>query len=162
MNHESKEISFDNQPRIASNTAERIRVRTINTEPSMTQQQFKEECDINNIMKKYGSDPVAFQALTRKGGVFADVTSITDYQSMLHQVSDAQEAFASLPATLRVRFQNDPGQLLSFLQDPKNYDEGVKLGLLEPKKQPEPPAIKNDLNENEAGSKKQKPVQTEK
>ena len=31
----------------------RYQVRSINDEPTMTQQQFGEETDINNIMKKY-------------------------------------------------------------------------------------------------------------
>lgn len=115
--------------------SERTRVQTINEDPTLTQQQFKDEADINNIMRKYGNDPVAFNALTRKGGVYADFSKITDYHGMLQEVAEAQDAFASLPAQLRSRFENDPGKLLGFLQDPKNYDEGVELGLLEAKPQ---------------------------
>lgn len=109
-----------------------LRVITINDEPSMTQQQYKDECDINNIMKKYQSTG-EFRHLTAKQGQYADFSDIMDYQDMLHTIQYADEAFAALPAEVRLRFKNDPGSLITFLQDDKNYDEGVKLGLLEPK-----------------------------
>lgn len=128
-----KEITLSDQTKKASTMHERIRVQTINAEPSMTQQQFKDEADINTIMRKYGADPVAFNALTRKGGVYADFSNLKDYQGMLQEVADAQDAFAALPAQIRARFGNDPGSLISFLGDPDNHAEGVELGLLQPK-----------------------------
>lgn len=125
-----------------------LRIQTMNSEPSMTQQQFADDCDVNNILRKHGHDPVAFQALTRPGGVYADFSNITDYQAMLDTVMNAQDAFASLPAHLRSRFGNDPNQLLSFIQNPSNYDEGVSLGLLN-SKTPNPAAsTNNDSNDD--------------
>lgn len=121
----------------------RLRVQTINLEPSLTQQQFAADCDINNIMRKYQTTG-EFTHLTSKQGRYADFSDITDYREMLDTVKYADEAFASLPADVRLRFKNDPAHLLEFLQDSKNYDEGVKLGLLNPKTG-EP--LKNDLNE---------------
>jgi len=109
-----------------------LNVMTINDEPSLTQQQFKDECDINNIMKKYSSTR-EFQHLTSKVGQYADFTKLTSYQDMLHSVLAAQDAFASLPAEIRKRFRNDPGELLAFIQDDKNYDEALKLGIVESK-----------------------------
>lgn len=146
-----KEITMTKHERLASHPTERVRVQTINEEPTMTQQQFKDEADINNIMRKYGADPVAFNALTRKGGVYADFSEIKDYHGMLQEVEDAKSAFSALPAQLRSRFDNDPGKLIEFLQDSKNYDEGVELGLFEPKKESIPPkkgaTSKNELND---------------
>lgn len=132
--------------------SERMRVSTVNHEPTMTQQQFKDEADINNIMRKYGTDPAAFNSLTRKGGLYGDFSEIADYHSMLLQVADAQDAFLALPAQMRARFENDPGKLISFLQDDKNYDEGVELGLITPKTPPKNPSqpvatSKNDSND---------------
>lgn len=128
-----KLVTTEINPVLASHHTERIRVRTVNDEPTMTQQQFKDEADINNIMRKYGADPVAFNALTRKGGVYADFSQLSDYHGMLQQVADAQDAFSALPAQIRSRFANDPGSLIAFLNDPKNHDEGVELGLYDPK-----------------------------
>nr|QJB19817.1 MAG: internal scaffolding protein [Microvirus sp.] len=138
-----------------------LRIQSENMEPTMTQQQFKDECDINNILRKHGHDPVAFQALTRPGGMYADFSNITEYRDMLDAVIYAQDAFSSLPAHIRSRFANDPQQLLDFVQDKQNYDEGVKLGLV-PKKptQSIPLASPNDdSNDDKAAkvSKKQNP-----
>ena len=154
-----KEVTVKTIIRSASHPTERIRVRTINEEPTMTQQQFKEEADINNIMRKYGADPVAFNALTRKGGIYADFSNIKDYHGMLQEVEDAKAAFAALPAQMRSRFNNDPGQLIEFLQDSKNYDEGVELGLFEPKKQNSQSTgatSKNELNDKTEATEKTK------
>jgi len=132
-----------------------IRVRSINDQPSLTQQQFKEQCDINNIIAKYKKTGEVMH-LNRKRGMYADLTKIQDYHSALQSVIDAQSAFATLPSDLRTHFKNDPGLLLQFLSDPKNYDEGVKIGLIEPKTSGAP-AIKNEqtqTNENEAAPTK--------
>lgn len=120
------------QKKITKEPSGRVRVQTINELPSMAQQQFKDECDINNIMKKYQSTG-QFLHTTSKQGRYADFSDIKDYQEMLDTVRYADAAFLELPAQVRARFQNNPAELLSFLQDKSNYDEGVKLGLLQPK-----------------------------
>lgn len=114
----------------------RIRVISINKEPTMTQQQFADDCDINNIMAKYEKTGQVTH-LSNKQGVYGDFSDITDYQDMLHRVAAAQESFQTLPAKTRQRFQNDPGELISFLQDRKNYDEAISLGLIVPNTIPE-------------------------
>jgi len=107
-------------------------VGTINNEPSLTQQQYKDECDINNIMRKYQKTG-EFNHLTRKEGVYGDFSDIKDYQGMLDTVLYAQKAFETLPAQVRLKFRNNPGELIDFLQDDRNYNEAVKLGLVENK-----------------------------
>lgn len=136
----------------------RVHVETVNKEPSMTQQQFKEECDINNIMKKY-STTGEFTHLTRKGGQYADFSEITDYQTMLDTVRYAEEAFASLPAEVRKKFSNNPGDLIAYLQDPNNREEAITLGLVEkPKVNNEASNDDKKLNTNDDNKpiKKQK------
>lgn len=119
-----------------------LRVATINNDPSMTQQQFKDECDINNIIKKYSSTG-QITHLARSQGVYADLSKIQDYQHSLNQVLEAEQAFGTLPAVIRERFQNNPAELVKFVSNPKNLEEGIKLGLFERKNPPKP----NDLNE---------------
>lgn len=131
------------------------KVTTINDEASLTEQSHAPECDINNIMKKHGRDPVAFQALTKPGGVYADVSSIPDYMEMREMVTMADLAFASLPAEIRIRFRNDPAELLSFVQDDRNRSEAEKLGLLQPAPPVPQPTSKNDSNDKPEGSKDQ-------
>lgn len=131
------------------------RVQTINDEPSMTQQQFKEECDVNNIVKKF-TNTGEFLHVTSKQGRYADFSEIQDYQGMLDTVIAAEEAFMSLPAQVRAKFRNDPGKLIEFLQDPKNEEEARSLGLLNPKEAP----INNKLNDDKIASKKSAKPQT--
>lgn len=109
-------------------------VDTVNKEKSITQQQFKDECDINNIMAKYQKTG-EFTGAIRKGGQYGDFSQITDFHDMQNTLIYAQEAFMLLPANVRTRFRNDPGELLNFLQDENNYDEALDLGLLDPDKQ---------------------------
>lgn len=105
-----------------------ISVETINTEPTLTQQQFKEQCDINNIIKNYtqtGELP-----LSKKVGQFLDVSNVQDYHSALTTVFEAQKAFDNLPSNIRSRFENDPNQLIAFIEDDANHEEALNLGLL--------------------------------
>lgn len=116
-----------------------IHVESVNNEPSMTQQQFADECDINKIVAAYLRNPEQLiMNLNRKEGVYADLSNIPDYQGMLDQTLKAQEAFMTLPPKIRSRFHNDPQELINFLGDSSNIEEGIKLGLLDPIKESEP------------------------
>lgn len=99
--------------------------------PGLTQAQFKKECDINAIMKRYRSTGIP--PALRKGGVYGDFSNVGDYREALEKVENAREDFGSLPAEIRSRFRNDPGELIAFLSNTANRDEAVKLGLVEPK-----------------------------
>lgn len=94
----------------------------------MTQQQFAEECDINTIVKRFGLTgelPDDFRM-----PVSGDFTDVVDFHTAMNMVRASQEAFMSLPAEVRYRFNNDPGRLMEFLDDERNRDEAVKLGLV--------------------------------
>lgn len=122
----------------------RVRVSTLNTDPTRTQQQFGPETDVNNIMKKYlktGIPPV-FKNTGR--GVYADTTKVTDYQAALDTVISAERAFGTLPSHIRSRFHNEPAKLIEFLADSKNLDEAIRLGILERKTPPKSGAPNND------------------
>lgn len=105
----------------------RLRIRTINEEPTRTDQTQKEQCDIKNIMKKYNNNLNAVKPLER--GTYADLTQLPTYQQSLHILRDAQNSFDSLPSNIRKRFSNDPQEMISFLADPNNNEEAHKLGL---------------------------------
>lgn len=104
--------------------------------PSRTKQSMKAECDINQIVANLRRTGLLSHVNTR-APMYADVSAIPDYLSALNIVNAAKASFDALPAKVRQRFANDPGQLIGFLQDPANRDEGVALGLLkEPVKAP--------------------------
>lgn len=98
---------------------------------SLAQQHFKDETDINNILRQFnitGQLPTA--PLSPRYG---DFTGIVDYQSALNAVIAAEDGFMSLPADTRAKFGNDPEQLIQFLADEGNRAEAEKLGLVDPK-----------------------------
>lgn len=115
------------------------------TEPSMAIQSSKNECDVNNIMKRYKATGIITH-LNTKPPVFGDATLYPGYQEGIIAIQNASEAFMSLNADVRKRFRNDPGELLRFLGDEKNRPEAEKLGLVQPKQQvkKEEPQVKKE------------------
>lgn len=100
-------------------------------EPSLAQQQFKDECDINNILRQFNITGLLPESpLSPRYG---DFTGIKDYQSALNAVMAAEEGFMTLPAETRAMFGNDPEQLINFLDNPANKDQAIKLGLIDGK-----------------------------
>lgn len=98
-------------------------------EPSMTEQHFKDECDINNIVKSFQATGVLPQG--NREPLFGDFSEFpTDLQSSQQYFDDAAARFMELPATLRREFDNDPVKLLAFLQDENNRDRAIQLGLV--------------------------------
>lgn len=107
-------------------STKRKRVQIFFTQPSLTKQEFKEESDINQIIKKYhqtGELPI------RSGAIYADLSKITDYQDLRLRITEFEDYFDSLPAKIRSQFSNDPSQLVEWATDPRNYQEAVKMGL---------------------------------
>lgn len=99
-------------------------------DPSLTQQQFKEESDINTIVDRfmktgYLPDPVSMPQYVDYEGVF-------DFQSAMNVVRQADENFMRMDAKVRARFHNSPQEFLEFFADPANSDEAVRLGLAVP------------------------------
>jgi len=129
VNHEYKKVIITR----ANGTK---RVMTINTFPSQTDESFGPDCDINTIYKKWmktGDDSI----LKQRQGQYLDLTSIPDYATALNTIQQANDEFMSLPAELRKKFANDPQEFITFLKNPDNDAEAVKLGLKEYQK-PEP------------------------
>lgn len=104
------------------------RVQVIFNDESLTKQAFKEDCDINHIFKKWKKDGI-LNHVNRYQGRYEDVSSFQSYEDSLNTIARAEEAFSTLPADIRKRFDNDPGVFLEFVENPNNLDEMVKLGL---------------------------------
>ncbi len=98
-------------------------------DPTMAQQQFREECDINTIMERFGrtGELIAPVRMPQYG----DFDGVNDYHSAMNAIVEAQTAFESLPAKVRARFSNDPAEFLEFVYNDENRDEAVRLGLVE-------------------------------
>jgi len=106
-------------------------------EPSLTHQEFRDECDINNIMKRYERDRTLVH-LNRYQGDYGDFSEVPSFQEAQHVIQAATEMFMTLPARVRAQFENDPSKFLNFAQDPANVDKMVELGLAVKKEAPPP------------------------
>lgn len=96
-------------------------------DPSLAQQHFKDETDINVLLERFKVTGQMPQGVRLPS--YGDFTGVTDFRSAQEAVLNARNAFMDLPASLRARFENDPQKLMDFLADPANSDEAVKLGL---------------------------------
>lgn len=111
---------------------------------SKTDQSFKDDCDINEVVRKFQKTG-QISHLNKKQGVYADVSQIPDLMTASQQIRDAEDAFNALPATVRRKFRNNPEEMIEFLRDPQNEQEAIKLGLINQK----PNAPKNDDSNDE-------------
>lgn len=104
---------------------------------SRTKQSFKEECDINTIVERFG---IGYDIPA--GGIpaeaFGDFSDSADFHTLVNRLAVAREAFDMFPAPVRARFDNDPEKLVGFLSDDANRDEAERLGLVF--KRPKPDA----------------------
>lgn len=112
-------------------------------EPTRAQQQFKDECDINNIARNFGLTGRLPENVRMP--TYGDFTSVEDYQSALNAAKRAMHSFMAMPGEVRLRFENDPQKFVEFCSDAKNRDEAIKLGLVAappvPASVPPPPEV---------------------
>lgn len=99
------------------------------TDPSLAQQQFKDDVDINVLLERFKVTGVMPQSVVLPQ--YGDFVGINDYRSALDAVRRAKDSFMDLPANVRARFDNDPQKLLEFVSDEKNRDEAERLGLVQ-------------------------------
>lgn len=81
---------------------------------SLVQQHYKEEVDVNTIVRRFGL--TAAMPSGAAGGMYGDFTGITDYDDAVARIERANAGFMSLPAEVRERFGNDPSRLISLAQ----------------------------------------------
>lgn len=135
---------------------QRKRVLTPVGDHSMTDQSFKDECDINFIMQKYEKTGLLDHVNTYQGQ-YGDFTDAPDYHTALNKMNDAQEMFMTVPAKIRELFNNDPGEFLEFVLDGQNEEAMREMGLLPPA----PPSAPGRDDPEEQPTKRAKPAKSD-
>lgn len=100
----------------------------VDTGPGKTKQSFRDEVNINKIVASFEKTGMVTHLNSREP-FYGDVSEIVSYQDALNIVNKANELFNGMDARVRERFANDPAKMIEFLEDEKNLDEAVKLGM---------------------------------
>jgi len=95
--------------------------RVYHTEPEpdprlTTQQQFKDECDINRIVKN-AARGIAPRFLARGTPQFGDFSNVPSIEEAYDTIERAQSAFMNLPAQLRLELDNDPANISKLTKE---------------------------------------------
>lgn len=98
------------------------------SDPSLAQQQFREDSDINTIVKRFNLTGELPQGVSAPQ--YGDFEQVVDYHSALNLVIAADAAFMALPAHVRARFDNNAGLFVDFISDENNRAEAESLGLI--------------------------------
>lgn len=103
-------------------------VAAFDEEDGMTQQHFKDDCDINKIVGKYlrGEDMSSYM----RHAQYIDDASITSLTLVEAEniVAKSREAFAALPAQDRDFFANDPVNFVRYMEDPEHLEDSYTRG----------------------------------
>lgn len=98
------------------------------SDDSLAIQSAEEESNINTIVRRFGiSGELPNNIRMPQSG---DFTGLPDFHAAMNIVRQAQEEFLKVPAELRARFNNDPARFMAFVEDGSNYEEALKLGLV--------------------------------
>lgn len=109
--------------------------------PTRTKQAYKGKVDINQIVARHAKTGM-IDHLNSKRPFYGDVSGLGGLQESIDKVREAEELFMQMSATIRKKFENNPVNMVKFLEDPKNREEAISLGMIKkpPEVPPNPPA----------------------
>tara|TARA_B100001769_G_C22110436_1_gene600545 strand:+ start:3388 stop:3861 length:474 start_codon:yes stop_codon:yes gene_type:complete len=96
--------------------------------PSRTKSEFKDEVNINTIVKKAMRTGVL--PTGDRQPLYADFTQLNSYETAQIAIAEAKSSFEQLPSDIRAKFDNNVTELLDFVDDEANKEEAIQLGLL--------------------------------
>ena len=100
--------------------------------PSLTEQCHKNDCEIDVILKRYQQTGFLVNPLEKstRTPMFGDLSDLVGYQEQQNRLCQVKEYFEALPSQIRLMFGNDVGNYLQAMNDPKQTDKLIELGLL--------------------------------
>lgn len=111
--------------------------------PSLTRQEFAEDCDINSLMSKYEKTGI-ISHINPAAPQYLDLYDMPDLQQAFDAIQNANQAFMSLPASVRREFDNDPVKFVAYAEDPANLEK-LREWKLAPPAATEPPPTKVEV-----------------
>lgn len=109
-------------------TRERERVILDTGSVSRTKQSFKDDCDINLIVKRHASTGL-WDHLAPRTPTYGDFSMATELSDAIALVNAAEADFDGLPAAVRAVCENNPVKMAEAFADPELFRELVEAGL---------------------------------
>lgn len=119
-----------NKNNIISVVNGKIKSALMCVDETKTQQQYKKQQDIKEIIKKYNATGLLNKNIMANDPMFDDVSEIKDYQDAQNSIAKAAQEFDKLPEAVRAKFNYNPAALLDYLNDSENKEEAIELGLV--------------------------------
>lgn len=94
-----------------------------------TKQAAAEEADVNAIMAKWLVHRGPLPGTGRQP-MYGDFTGMTDYHQAVERIRSVSDEFSRLPAAVRDRCRNDPGEFLAICFSPERTEEFEQLKAL--------------------------------
>lgn len=112
---------------------------TGNFEPTLTEQHHKDDVDLNVIVKRYGIKDGSIPVAPMNPEHYGDFSEVVDLRTALDRVRAAEAHFQALPADVREKFDNNAAKMYTWVTNPKNSEEAVRIGLLKKEEPAAPP-----------------------
>ena len=136
------------------NTEGAPRPRLSSALPSLAQQQFAKEADVNVLIERYKKTGSFYNPLTPSSfprmPQYADISEIPDMMGQMELLDGVQRLFASLPARVREQFGHSVAEFVAWAQNPANFEAGVKMGIFDPAISVKPPEAAKEEGEGAA------------
>lgn len=100
---------------------------TYNIDPSLAKQEFKDDADLNVVMKRMTKGQTLEHLEVHQGNY--GFASPLDLHQAMNTVARANSMFEDLPSGVRNEFENEPAKFLDFVQNPDNVDRARELGI---------------------------------
>lgn len=104
-------------------------MKPLEYEPTRTEQQHKDTCDINKILQRHGKGTNLEPIYDIIDGKTLNFTA-ESFKEHMDNITAAKNNFQKLPLEIRNRFENSIPKLLRFVQNPANYKEASRMGLI--------------------------------
>lgn len=110
-------------------TIGKIYSEPVSDKPSLTDESFKQECDIDFIISNFvqrGIEPPEHQVQYGKQFTSAD------FEKSLATITECKSAFECLPAIEKEKFNNSVTNFLDFVSNPANLKVSYEKGYIDP------------------------------
>ena len=100
--------------------------------PSLTRQEFAEECDVNALMARYEKTGMQIPSHMSREPQYLDLSDVPDLHTAMNVMREAEAAFMQLPGHIRLEFSNDAVKFVEFAEDKDNLEQLREWGLAKP------------------------------